>query len=57
MQARYRSVKERILNGAAFCGGKCIRAFSIPESDASAGIRLRRGIESRGPERCACHSG
>ncbi|EKS9888047.1 hypothetical protein BTK96_005069 [Burkholderia pyrrocinia] len=31
MQAIFRSTKERILSGAAFCGGKCIRAFSIPE--------------------------
>lgn len=57
MQARYRLVKKRILSGVAFCGGKYIRAFSISEADASAGIRLRRGVENRGPERCARHSG
>ncbi|GAU03725.1 hypothetical protein BSLA_02f0833 [Burkholderia stabilis] len=37
MQARYRSVKERILNGAAFCGGKYIRAFF----DSGSGCQFR----------------
>ncbi|HIC7211202.1 hypothetical protein [Burkholderia stabilis] len=51
MQARYRSTEKRIFHEAAFCGGKCIHAFSIPERDAMCRHPVRRGIEYRGPEK------
>jgi len=57
MQAIFRSAKGRIFNGAAFCGGKYIRAFSIWEAGAGAGICFRWGVENRGTEMYVRNSG